>query len=93
MPDFIVKTLQAGFKEIDKRMHGFISKDAIMLGVESRTSSPVRIPRNADTGEHINIKGLFPCGEGSGYAGGIISSAVDGEQIANKCSMYLEKNR
>jgi uncharacterized FAD-dependent dehydrogenase len=93
MPDFIVKTLQAGFKEIDKRMHGFISKDAIMLGVESRTSSPVRIPRNADTGEHINIKGLFPCGEGSGYAGGIISSAVDGDQIANKCSMHLEKNR
>jgi len=88
-----VHSLQVALKEIDKKMHGFISKDAVMLGVESRTSSPVRIPRNPDTGEHIHIRGLFPCGEGSGYAGGIISSAVDGEQIANKCSMYLEKIR
>lgn len=90
MPGFIVHSLQVAFKEIDKRMHGFISKDAVMLGVESRTSSPVRIPRNPATGEHIHIRGLFPCGEGSGYAGGIISSAVDGEQAANHCMRYLE---
>ncbi|MBN2214678.1 MAG: FAD-binding protein [Bacteroidales bacterium] len=90
MPDFIVKALQAGFREIDKRMRGFITEDAIMTGVESRTSSPVRIPRNPDTGEHIRIKGLFPCGEGSGYAGGIVSSALDGEQAADKCKLFLD---
>lgn len=91
MPGYMVYSLQLALKEIDKVMHGFISKDAVMLGVESRTSSPVRIPRNPDTGEHIHIRGLFPCGEGSGYAGGIISSAVDGDQAADKCMQYLEK--
>jgi uncharacterized FAD-dependent dehydrogenase len=91
MPGFIVNSLQEAFKEIDKKMHGFISKDAIMLGVESRTSSPVRIPRNPETGEHIHIKGLFPCGEGSGYSGGIVSSAVDGERAAEKCLQYLQR--
>ena len=90
MPDFIVKSLQAGFREFDKRMRGFVSENAIMVGVESRTSSPVRIPRNPDTGEHMHIRGLFPCGEGSGYAGGIVSSAVDGEHAADKCQKYLE---
>jgi uncharacterized FAD-dependent dehydrogenase len=90
MPDFVVKSLQAGFREIDKRMRGFISEDAIMVGVESRTSSPVRIPRDPDTCEHIQIRGLFPCGEGSGYAGGIVSSALDGIQAADKCRKYLD---
>lgn len=89
MPGFIVNSLQEAFRKIDEKMHGFVSKDAIMLGVESRTSSPVRIPRNSDTGEHIHISGLFPCGEGSGYAGGIVSSAVDGEKAAEKCKQYL----
>lgn len=90
MPQFIVTSLKTALKEIDKRMKGFISGDAVMVGVESRTSSPVRIPRNPETGEHIRIKGLFPCGEGAGYAGGIISSAVDGELLANKCCEYLK---
>lgn len=90
MPDFIVRSLQAGFREIDKKMKGFISENALMIGVESRTSSPVRIPRNPDTGEHVQIKGLFPCGEGSGYAGGIVSSALDGIQAADKCRMSLD---
>ena len=89
MPGFIVKSLQEAFLEIDKRMHGFISSDGIMLGVESRTSSPVRIPRDPVTGEHVQIRGLFPCGEGSGYSGGIISSAVDGQLAAEKCVKYL----
>jgi len=69
-------------------MKGFLTYEAVILGVESRTSSPVRIPRNPETMEHINIKGLYPCGEGSGYAGGIVSSAVDGmkaaEEVARK---------
>ncbi len=91
MPQYLVHSLKAGLKEIDKKMHGFISNDAIMVGVESRTSSPVRIPRNPETWEHIRIRGLFPCGEGSGYAGGIISSAVDGDQAATRCFQYIEK--
>ncbi len=90
MPGFVVNALQEAFRNIDKKMHGFISKDAIMLGVESRTSSPVRIPRNPETGEHIQVSGLFPCGEGSGYAGGIVSSAVDGQKAADKCRKYLD---
>ncbi len=88
MPPFICKRLQQGFKYFDTKMHGFLTNNAIIIGVESRTSSPLRIPRDPDTLEHIEIKGLYPCGEGAGYAGGITSSAVDGERcaelIANK---------
>jgi uncharacterized FAD-dependent dehydrogenase len=90
MPDFIVRSLQSGFREIDKKMKGFISEDALMIGVESRTSSPVRIPRNPDNGWHVQLRGLLPCGEGSGYAGGIVSSALDGIQAADKCRKYLD---
>ncbi len=82
MPEFIRKRLQEGFKAFDQKMHGFLTNDAIIIGVESRTSSPIRIPRNEETLEHIRIKGLYPCGEGAGYAGGITSSAVDGERCA-----------
>lgn len=65
-------------------MHGYYTNDALLLGVESRTSSPVRIPRDPDTLEHIRISGLYPCGEGAGYAGGIVSSALDGINCASK---------
>ena len=65
-------------------MHGYYTNDALLLGVESRTSSPVRIPRDPDTLEHIRISGLYPCGEGAGYAGGIVSSALDGINVAEK---------
>lgn len=82
LPAFISQRLQAGFKRMDAKARGFLTNEAIVLGVESRTSSPVRIPRNPDTFEHIKVKGIFPCGEGSGYAGGIVSSAVDGERCA-----------
>lgn len=82
MPEFIRTRLQEGFKAFDQKMHGFLTNDAIIIGVESRTSSPIRIPRNEETLEHIHIKGLYPCGEGAGYAGGITSSAVDGERCA-----------
>jgi uncharacterized FAD-dependent dehydrogenase len=82
LPASIGRRLQQGFRLFDKTMKGFITGEAVVLGVESRTSSPVRILRNAVTIEHIRIAGLFPCGEGSGYAGGIVSSAVDGIRAA-----------
>ena len=84
MPEFIRTRLQEGLKEIDKKMHGYLTNQAIIVGVESRTSSPIRIPRNPESLEHIEIKGLYPCGEGAGYAGGITSSAIDGELCAEK---------
>ncbi len=82
LPTSIGKRLQQGFVQFDKMMRGYLTNDAVILGVESRTSSPIRIPRNDVTMEHIQIKGLFPCGEGAGYAGGIVSSAMDGEKSA-----------
>lgn len=89
MPSFIVERLQTGFKCFDSKARGFLSNDAIVLGVETRTSSPIRIPRDSDTFEHVNIKGFFPCGEGAGYAGGIVSSAVDGEKCAEKLVQHM----
>lgn len=84
LPEFISSNLQDGFKYFGKRMKGFITAEANIIGLESRTSSPVRIPRDKDTLEHIQIAGLYPCGEGSGYAGGITSSAIDGINVAEK---------
>ncbi|MBT3207050.1 MAG: FAD-binding protein [Bacteroidetes bacterium] len=83
LPEIVSKSLQEGFKKFGRKMKGFLTNEAVIIGVESRTSSPVRIPRNNKTFEHNQIKGLFPCGEGSGYAGGIMSSAIDGENCAN----------
>lgn len=83
-PDFIVRNLRKGFIEFEKRMKGFITNDAVIHAPESRTSSPVRIPRNRDTFEHIEIKGLYPCAEGAGYAGGIVSAAIDGQKCIEK---------
>ncbi len=91
LPRFINDALREGFRMFDRKMKGFLTREAIILGVESRTSSPVRIPRREDTRQHIQIENLFPCGEGSGYAGGIISSAVDGEASAEKCAEWLAK--
>jgi hypothetical protein len=85
----VKRNLQEGFKIFDKRMKGFLSRDAVILGVESRTSSPVRIPRDPESGSHVRIPNLFAAGEGAGYAGGIVSSAVDGENIAAWCANYL----
>ncbi|MCX6258536.1 MAG: FAD-binding protein [Bacteroidia bacterium] len=82
LPDQIRQRLQQGFRLFEKKMHGFLTNEAVVLGVESRTSSPIRIPRNPVTMEHVQISGLFPAGEGSGYAGGIVSSAIDGENSA-----------
>lgn len=83
MPKFILKSLQKGFLSFDNKMKGFVTNQAVVLGVESRTSSPVRIPRNKDNYQHITIKNLIPCGEGAGYAGGIVSAAMDGEICVN----------
>ncbi len=82
LPDFIGDGLRAGLTTFNRRMRGFITPDALVAGVESRTSSPVRIPRDRDTLMHTQIAGLFPTGEGAGYAGGIISAALDGERVA-----------
>ncbi len=83
MPDFIHEALQRGFKAIGRSMKGYLSEEAIVHAPETRTSSPVRIPRNPKTLEHVQLSGLFPCGEGAGYAGGIVSAAMDGERCAD----------
>ena len=90
LPQGISSRLQEGFKEFGRKMRGFLTNEAIILGVESRTSSPIRIPRDPQTLQHIEIKGLFPSGEGAGYAGGIVSSAVDGERCADGVFNYLK---
>lgn len=84
-PGFLTQTMREGFKEFGKAMRGYLTNDAILHAPESRTSSPVRIPRDPDTLQHVQVKGLYPCGEGAGYAGGIISAAIDGEKCALKC--------
>jgi len=86
LPPFIVNRLQQAFHLFDQQMKGYLSEEAIILGTESRTSSPVRIPRDAETFEQLQLKGLYPCGEGAGYAGGIVSSAIDGVNCAKAVS-------
>jgi uncharacterized protein len=82
LPGFIISALQQGFREFGRKMRGYLTNEAQIIGVESRTSSPVRIPRDKETLEHPQVKRLFPCGEGAGYAGGIMSAAMDGERCA-----------
>ncbi|HWJ92774.1 MAG TPA: FAD-binding protein [Flavisolibacter sp.] len=82
LPSFVHRSLQSAFREFGKKMKGYFTNDAVVVATESRTSSPVRIPRDTHTGEHPQIRGLYPCGEGAGYAGGIVSAAMDGEKIA-----------
>ena len=88
-PTFLTQTLREGFSAFGKAMKGYLTNDAILHAPESRTSSPVRIPRDNFTLEHVQIKGLYPCGEGAGYAGGIISAAIDGEKCALKIAEAL----
>ena len=83
LPPFIYQSLASGFKEFGKKMKGYLTNEAIVVATESRTSSPVRIPRDPITLQHPQIKGLYPCGEGAGYAGGIVSAAMDGERVAS----------
>jgi hypothetical protein len=89
LPEAIGKRLQIGFNEFGKKMRGYLTNDAVIVGVESRTSSPVRIPRDKETLQHPQISGLYPCGEGAGYAGGIMSAAIDGQ----KCATAITNNQ
>ena len=89
MPSFISKRLSLGFQQFGRSSHGFLTNEAVMIGVETRTSSPVRIIRDKDTLQHVTVRGLFPCGEGAGYAGGIVSAGVDGERCAEAAANYF----
>ncbi|MDR0510327.1 MAG: FAD-binding protein [Rikenellaceae bacterium] len=92
LPPFIDQALRGGFAAFDRKIRGFLTDEAQIVGVESRTSSPVRIPRSAQTLMHPALPGLFPAGEGAGYAGGIISAALDGERVAEAVVKYLSQN-
>ena len=89
MPKEISHRLQQGFKKFGQMSRGFLTNEATLIAVETRTSSPVRIVRDKETLQHIRLKGLFPCGEGAGYAGGIVSAGVDGERCADQVYNYL----
>lgn len=91
LPSFVSKRLQEGFKTFGKNAHGFLTNEATLIAMETRTSSPVRIIRDRETLQHVRIQGLFPCGEGAGYAGGIVSAGVDGERCAEMCAEYMKQ--
>jgi uncharacterized FAD-dependent dehydrogenase len=91
LPDFIARRLRLAFKEFDKKMHGFLTNDAVIHAPESRTSSPVSVPRNIETCMSVSTQGLFPCAEGAGYAGGIISAAIDGMKCVDAAFEWLNK--
>jgi uncharacterized FAD-dependent dehydrogenase len=90
LPPFVYQSLQKGFIAFGKKMRGYFSNDAVVVATESRTSSPVRIPRNNESLAHPQVINLYPCGEGAGYAGGIVSAAMDGERVAD---MIIKKER
>ena len=90
LPPMISKSLQEGLKEFGKKMKGYLTNDAVLHAVESRTSSPVRIPRDKESFEHIEVKGLYPCAEGAGYAGGIMSAAIDGQKCAEAIAKKIQ---
>ena len=92
LPKMISHRLQQGFKAFGKSAHGFLTNEAVMIAVETRTSSPVRIIRDKETLQHVSVQGLFPCGEGAGYAGGIVSAGVDGERCAEAAAAYISSN-
>ena len=90
LPPMIGHRLQEGFKTFGRQAHGFLTNEAVLIATETRTSSPVRILRDPETLQHVRVGGLFPCGEGAGYAGGIVSAGVDGERCAELCAAYLQ---
>lgn len=91
MPRQVAGRLQEGFKKFGKMSHGFLTNEAVLIATETRTSSPVRIVRDRETLQHVRLSGLFPCGEGAGYAGGIVSAGVDGERCAEMCAEYMRQ--
>ena len=90
LPKMIAHRLQEGFRTFGRQAHGFLTNEAVLIATETRTSSPVRIVRDTSTLQHVQIRGLFPCGEGAGYAGGIVSAAIDGERCAEMCAALLQ---
>ena len=90
MPPFLTERLRKGFQQFGRQSRGFLTNEAVMIGVETRTSAPVRIVRDRETLQHVRVKGLFPCGEGAGYAGGIVSAGIDGERCAEAAAVYLK---
>ncbi len=93
LPPFISSRLSQAFLTFGKHSHGFLTNEAVMIAIETRTSAPVRIVRDAATLQHVQIEGLFPCGEGAGYAGGIVSAGIDGERCAEAAAQYLQYRR
>lgn len=91
MPPSIVERLQEGFQIFGQRSKGYLTNEAVLIAMETRTSSPLRINRNDETLQHVRLAGLFPCGEGAGYAGGIVSAAIDGERCADMCAGYIQQ--
>ncbi len=89
LPPFIGSRLQKGFQDFGRKAKGFLTNEAILIGLESRTSSPVRIPRDKETLCHVEIEALYPAGEGAGYAGGIVSAAIDGMRCAQSIHQSL----
>jgi uncharacterized FAD-dependent dehydrogenase len=90
MPVFISSRLREGFRYFDKTSKGFLTNEAQLIGIETRTSSPVRILRDKNSFRHVTIEGLYPCGEGAGYAGGIVSAAIDGERCAEAVASLFD---
>jgi uncharacterized FAD-dependent dehydrogenase len=92
LPEFVFRSLQDALPRFGKKMKGYYTNEAILVGVESRSSSPVRIPRDKESYQHPEVKGLYPCAEGAGYAGGIVSAAIDGINCANAVLKMSEIN-
>jgi uncharacterized FAD-dependent dehydrogenase len=88
LPRELSERLQLGLRAFSRKMRGYLTREAVVVAVESRTSSPVRIPRDSETLQHPEVRGLFPCGEGAGYAGGIVSAALDGTRSAEHCARF-----
>lgn len=93
LPEFVSTKLRKGFKDFDRKCRGFLSPEAVVVGLESRTSSPVRIPRDSVSMSHVDVPGLFPAGEGAGYAGGIVSAAIDGQRCVRAVGDYIRSLR
>lgn len=93
LPPFIASRLQKGFGDFGRKYRGFLTNDAVLIGAETRTSSPVRVPRDNETLNHVSVSGLYPCGEGAGYAGGIVSAAIDGERCAEAVTAFISNQK
>ncbi|SDO76937.1 hypothetical protein SAMN04488595_102117 [Ralstonia sp. 25mfcol4.1] len=93
LPDYVIDAIREALPELDKKIAGFAMHDAVLTGVETRTSSPLRIRRNRDDYQSVNVRGLYPAGEGAGYAGGIYSAAIDGIEVAEAVALHIENGR